>query len=493
MVSWPDSADTELAHHFWSTNPSLALLRTGDNGTSDRLVALFDDASGCFDYSPTLGGALSFSNKCNVAGVALSDDFGQSWRRPTRFLPGIGPSTSLIGGARVAATTTGLVATALGRRDDPNHLPPAGRANLLVAFTSRDGEHWSEPTILAELPTNAVMGAAALGTAGDVATVVWPTRNANGAIETWSSTSEDEGRTWSSPSRLVLAGEADGVASVSVSLVSGQFGYVAYAGDSTHGATNLRVDAIVGGTSSRSRSWTAEARYRAPLDFDPTVWVRPRSSESDPGRSFTDAAGFAFDIGNIDPVDGSASLYLVFRARDAENRSEVLFASCANSGALDRGCAASDAWDVHSMKPTFGETGGIGRLTPFYGQFQPTVAADHQNGDVFVSWYEDLGPMNNDAQTHRFTVHAKRSTGSVVAFGHAVGIGDAWAPCPSALFDSFGDHISAIIFPGDHAADSMPAMLTAYTTSTGGCQPQRAAWPMSVTFDQHVESFRWPQ
>jgi hypothetical protein len=109
-----------------------------------------------------------------------------------------------------------------------------------------------------------------------------------------------------------------------------------------------------------------------------------------------------------------------------------------------------------------------------------------------VSWYEDLGPVDTAAQTHEFSVWGSRSLGEPLRFDRLVSVGAKWAPCPGAGTNNYGDQISDLIFPDLPAAGSIPAIISVYASSIGGCNPQRA-FPLSTTFDQHVESYRWPQ
>jgi hypothetical protein len=352
MVSWPESSDATNAHRFWSNSPTIALIRQSDQGISNRLVAAFNDSSGEYSFAPGLGGTLNPCDPCNDAGVAISDDFGQTWQRPTHFLPQLPAPSSLMGSAQLATVSAGVISISLARRDSQDVRPPAGNPRLVVAHTTGDGVHWSEPTVIAEVDAPAFVRAPSVSVAGETVVATWTAQGANSdSWSPWSATSDDGGRTWAAPRPLMLSGRAESLPYATVRLVSPQHGYVAYSTFASQGPRTLFVDGIIRPNLDGS-GWASTPRFQTSYRVNTKVWIRPPSSEADPGQFWSDESGFAFDVGNVNPSDGSARLYLAYRDVDELNRSSVRLAYCGNSPNLDIACAEQGAWQTHLFGPS---------------------------------------------------------------------------------------------------------------------------------------------
>jgi hypothetical protein len=481
-VSWPDAAaDHFNAFHFWTNSPSVALIENNGEAVRNRLVASFTDSSGGYRYvvGGGIGGVVPKDTQ-NVDGVALSDDFGRSWRRPTRFLPALGGATSMTGATKLASNQSSILAVSLARVDNPDVSPPSGEATLVVAHATLDGETWTQPTIVAEAGARGVFRSPSLSFVGSTAVATW-TSSTSGIQY---STSDDGGHTWSTAAPLPLWGSGQRIEFSTVKLVSPTAGYVAYSTFADKSVRKLFVDAIQRDPNDPSK-WIASPRFSTNYVVDISVVVRPPSSQDDPGRIWWDLQGFAFEVGNTNQLDGSATLYLAYRDQDSSGRSVLHVASCPNSPLLDYACRGSLAWTRQSFAPT-DPTADL----HFYGQYQPVVAANRLNHDVAVSWYEDLGPVLESGVRH-LTIRGVRSVSDQPSFEPSIDLDGEWAACPASGQNNYGDEIASAIFPAFHALNQMPQTITLYVSSMGGCLPQSAI-PTTPTYDQHVESVRWP-
>jgi hypothetical protein len=515
-------------------NGSPALARTAQDTTSlaylgDGVLALgFQDPSGAYtEQPPNSGNLVPVSGTPSFMGYAFSADNGAEWTRAAPFVPvalGCDPTSpqpgcivEVLGTPSLAAYgPNGMYVTLASSLQ--NDGVSTAQDTVLVASTT-DGITWSDLRVVAQV-SGAALLSPNVAMIGDTATVVvaagYGTAHPQVLFTEGVVTSGlgSDGYEWSKPVPIVPLPTDDPTLSRRHPIVrmgSLTQAYVAYIEESGPGATTgvdtinakmIRIERaclqLCNGACCLYGSWefVASSFNEGPFEIDSVIGGAL-------GRPWLDVEPMGFDLDSTATASGMPiiDLYVTYKQRvpgPAGTTDRVLFWECADT--LQPFVECEIGPDGASALPWYGEMIDDGSTG---GSAQPNVAALENGDGVAVTWLARTSsdPPDVDGGPYGVSLAGAYSIDHGMTFSPIQVLSGTFAPCPTpppSISPSgagvFSNSVGSVVLPfplsqldaGSPLPPNAPAVVTAFTDSSGGCLSIGQA-----TDDQHVQAVTW--